>query len=124
MARKKHDHCLTCDGRAIAIGRWGRSYKDSAVYDKLAGAHLVFYDPFFRGSFEALGFNADVAGVAYNWAQPTGVDRDESNVETFYRFLLFPQMDATLSYQMILNPALDPSNDFGSAFSLRLRSTW
>ena len=71
-----------------------------------------------------MGFNSDLAGVAYNWLLPTNVDRDESNFEMFYRFPLFPEMDATLSYQAILNPALDPDNDFGSAFSLRLRSTW
>jgi hypothetical protein len=28
------------------------------------------------------------------------------------------------SYQGIINPALDPSNDYGSAFSFRLRSSW
>ena len=92
----KYEQELTCDGRLIGIGRWGRSYKDSALYDQLAAGHFVLYDPFFRGSYEALGFNADAFGVACNWVQPTGVDRDESNVEAFYRFLVFPQMDATL----------------------------
>lgn len=120
----KHEQELTSDGRAIAIGRWGRSYKDSALYDQLAAAHLVVYDPMCSGSFKDLGFNADLAGVAYNWVQPTGFDRDESNVELFYRFPLFPEMDATLSYQAIINPAGDLTNDYGSAFSLRLRSTW
>jgi hypothetical protein len=71
-----------------------------------------------------MGLNADLAGVAYNWVQPTGVNRDESNVEMFYRFPMLPEMDATVSYQAIINPALDPSNDYGSAFSLRLRSSW
>jgi hypothetical protein len=33
-------------------------------------------------------------------------------------------MQATVSYQAIVNPALDPTNDYGSAISLRLRSTW
>ena len=59
-----------------------------------------------------------------NWVQPSAADRDESNVELFYRFPLFPHVDTTLSYQMIFNPALDPSNDFGSAFSFRFRSLW
>ena len=120
----KYEQELTCDGRLIGIARWGRSYKDSALYDKLASAHLVLYDPFNSGRYEEMGFNADVAGVAYNWIQPTGLDRDESNLELFYRFPLLPEMDATLSYQGIFNPAQDPSNDYGSAISLRLRSTW
>jgi hypothetical protein len=56
--------------------------------------------------------------------QPSAVPRDESNVELFYRFPLFPDLDMTLSYQAVINPALDPNNDFGSAFSLRFRSLW
>lgn len=94
------------------------------MYDQQAAGHLVVYDPLRSGRFKRMGFNADVIGTAYNWVQPTGVDRDESNVELFYRFPLFPEVDATLSYQAIINPALDPTNDYGSALSVRLRSTW
>ena len=64
---------------------------DSALYDKQAGGHLVLYDPLCSGRFEKAGFNSDLLGVAYNWVQPTGVDRDESNFEMFYRFPLFPE---------------------------------
>jgi porin len=120
----KHEQELTRDGRAIAIARWGRSYKKSALYDKQAGGSLVVYDPFCSGKFEESLFDSDLLGVAYNWVQPSAATRDESNAELFYRFPLFPQMDMTLSYQAIINPALDPSNDYGSALSLRLRSTW
>jgi porin len=120
----KYEQELTCDGRLVGIGRWGRSYKDSALYDKQAAGHLVFYDPFNSGSFKDIGLNADLAGVAYNWVQPTGIPRDESNVELFYRFPLFPQMDTTVSYQGIINPVNNPTRDYGSAISLRLRSTW
>jgi hypothetical protein len=115
---------LTRDGRLIGIGRWGRCYNDSALYEQLAAGHLVFYDPFCRGSFQNIGLNADLAGVAYNWVQPSQFDRDESNLELFYRFPLLPQMDATVSYQGVFNPALDPTRDYGTAVSLRLRSTW
>jgi hypothetical protein len=120
----KHEQELTSDGRAIAVARWGRSYKDSAVYDKQVGAHLLFYDPFNSGCYQDDLYNADLVGIGYNWVQPTGVPRDESNVELFYRFPLFPYVDVTLSYQAIINPALDPSNDYGSAFSFRFRSLW
>lgn len=94
--------------------RWG----------KQAAGSFVLYDPFRSGKFKNDLFSADVCGAAYNWVQPTGVDRDESNVEFFYRFPLFPEADATVSYQAVINPALDPDNDFGSAFSFRLRSTF
>jgi hypothetical protein len=120
----KHEQELTCDGRAIVIARVGRSYKESALYDQLAGVSFVLYDPFNSGKFEDTLFESDLVGLAYSWVQPSAVDRDESNAEIFYRFPLFPHFDATLSYQAIINPALDPSNDFGSAFSLRFRSTW
>ena len=120
----KHEQELTCDGRAIAVARWGRSYNDSALYEQQAAAHLLLYDPFNSGNYQNDLYNADLLGVAYNWVQPTGVPRDESNAELFYRFPLFPDLDVTLSYQAIINPALDPSNDYGSAFSFRFRSLW
>jgi porin len=125
----KHEQELTCDGRAVAIGRWGRSYKDSAIYDELASAHFVLYDPFCpckcRCRFKDNLFSADLLGVAYNWVQPTEAGtQDESNVEVFYRFPIFPEADATLSYQAVINPALDASNDAASVLSFRMRSTF
>lgn len=120
----KGEQELSCDGRIVGLARYGECYNESALFEKLAAAHLLVYDPFNSGRYKRRGFNADLAGLVYGWVKPTGVDRDESNVELFYRFALFPQMQATVSYQAIINPALDPSNDYGSAFSLRLRSTW
>jgi porin len=120
----KYEQELTCDGRAIAIARWGRSYNDSALYEQQAAAHFLLYDPSNSGNYEDDLYNGDVLGVAYNWVQPSAVPRDESNVELFYRFPLFPDLDMTLSYQAVINPALDPTNDYGSAFSLRFRSLW
>jgi hypothetical protein len=115
---------LSSDGRIIGLARYGKSYDASAIYDELAAAHLIVYDPFNAGRYKRRGFNADVGGLVYAWVQPSGADRDESNFEMFYRFALFPEMQATVSYQGIFNPALDPTNDFGSAISFRLRSTW
>lgn len=115
---------LSDDGRYVGLLRYGKSYRDSALYRQLAAGHILVYDPFNAGRFKRRGFNADLAGFVYSWIEPTAVDRDESSFEFFYRFALFPEMQATLAYQAIANPALDPSNDFGSAISLRLRSTW
>ncbi len=115
---------LTRDGRLIAIGRWGLSEKDSALYKKLAGGHLVYYDPFNSGRYDRMGFESDVCGIGYDWALAAGAVRDESDIEVFYRFPLLPEMDATFAYQAIFNPGFDPTNDFGSAISLRFRSTW
>ena len=122
----KHEQELTCDGRAIAIGRWGKAFNESALYDQLAGASFVLYDPFGSDEYAPKELiHADVVGAAYNWVQPSATGaRDESNVELFYRFPLFPLTDMTLSYQEIIHPALDPSNDSASVFSIRFRSTF
>jgi porin len=122
----KHEQELTCDGRVVAIGRWGKSFNESALYDQLAAAHLLLYDPFDRGNHAPKDLiHADVIGAAYNWVQPSDASaRDESNVETFYRVPLFSLTDITFSLQTIINPALDPTNDVASVFSIRLRSTF
>ncbi|MEM8680833.1 MAG: hypothetical protein AAGF97_15905 [Planctomycetota bacterium] len=88
------------------------------------GAHLVLYDPLHSGRYERMGFESDVFGLCYDYAKQTGVEREESDVECFYRFPLLPEVDATIAYQAIFNPGLDPNNDFGSAISIRLRSNW
>ena len=115
---------LTCDGRLIAVGRWGRSYKESAAFERLAGAHLVLYDPFNSGRYKRMGFESDVVGVGYDFGRAANALQDESDIELFYRFPLLPEMDMTVAYQAIFNPGQDLDNDFGSAISLRLRSTW
>jgi hypothetical protein len=121
----KHEQELTLDGRAVAICRWGQSYRDSALYEEQVGAHFVYYDPFDSGKSKNDLFSADLFGMAYNWVQPTQAGAgDESNVEFFYRFPLFPETDATISYQAVINPSLDPANDVASAISFRLRSTF
>lgn len=115
---------LTSDGRVIGVGRFGRSYMDSAVYSKLAGGHMVIYDPLCSGRYDRMGFHADAIGIGSNWGLQTGALREETDIEMFYRFPLLPEMDMTFAYQAIFNPGLDPNNDFGSAISLRFRSTW
>jgi hypothetical protein len=57
--------------------------------------------------------------------------RDEYGVEACYRFPLFTDLDLTLAYQYVFNPANAVSTDpdtvllaDGSALSLRLRTTF
>ncbi len=111
---------LTADGRLIGIARYGRSFNDSATYKHQAGAHLLLYDPHFIGHIRN-----DLVGMAFNWAQsPVSGYRSEYNVEVFYRFPIFPLVDTTLSYQSVINPALDPGNGHASVFSFRIRTTF
>jgi hypothetical protein len=109
---------LTDDGRLVLLGRYGRSFDKAATYDQQAGGHLLYYDPFDR-------FGHDVVGTAFNWIDSyVEGTRDEYNWETFYRFPLLPDVDVTLSYQAVFDPAFETSFDFSSVFSLRLTSVF
>lgn len=116
----KHEQELTADGRLVDILRYGKSFDDAAFYDQQAAAHLLFYDPRFLTQLEH-----DVVGVAFNWAKtPDSSARSEYNAEAFYRFPLFPNVDTTLSYQSVINPAFTRDIDHASVFSLRLRASF
>ena len=109
---------LTHDGRLVLLGRYGRSFDKAATYDQQAGVHLLSYDPFDL-------FGHDVIGTAFNWIDSSAAGtRDEYNWETFYRFPLLPDVDATLSYQAVFDPAFETSFDFSSVFSLRLTTVF
>ncbi len=109
---------LTYDGRLVLIGRYGRSFENASIYDQQAGVHLLYYDPFGR-------FKNDAIGTAFNWVDSTFENtRDEYNWETFYRFPLLPDVDTTLSYQAILDPAFTTDFDFSSVYSLRMTTSF
>ncbi|MGI9239511.1 MAG: carbohydrate porin [Verrucomicrobiales bacterium] len=117
----KYEQELSEDGRLIGIARWGQSFNESALYKYQAGANVLLYDPF--GT--AMGMQNDLVGLGLNWVEPTAAgSRDEYNAEVFYRFPLFPGVDTTVSYQGVINPALNPDDDFASVVSLRLRSVF
>lgn len=116
----KHEQELTADGRAIGILRYGKSFDDSAFYNQQASANFLLYDPPGLSQLQN-----DLIGVAFNWADATqSGSRSEYNVEVFYRFPFFPGVDMTLSYQYVIDPALDLGIDHASVFSLRLRTTF
>ncbi len=108
---------LTDDGRAVGVLRWGTSWDGAAIYDNQAGAHLLFYDP-----LGTIGLKNDVIGLAANWVDSTYEEtRDEYNLEVFYRFPLFPDLDTRLSYQYVIDPAFTREFDSASVFSLGFR---
>ncbi len=111
---------LTADGRAIGILRYGKSFDDSALYEELASAHFLLYDPPGPGQLQN-----DLIGVAFTWAKATASGaRNAGNLEVFYRFPIFPHVDTTLSYQSVFNPALTRDIDHAPVFSLRLRTSF
>lgn len=115
----KYEQELTADGRVIGILRYGKSFEDSAFYDQQASVHFLLYDPPLLHRLQN-----DLIGVAFNWVDATNGVRDEYDVEGFYRFPLFPLVDMTLSYQFVVNPALDLGIDRASVFSMRFRTNF
>jgi hypothetical protein len=117
-----HEQELTCDGRAVAIFRWGKCSNRSALFERQAGAHLVVDDPCVP-FVEHL--TDDVWGAAFNWVKSSADGaRDEYDIELFYRLPLFPNTDLSFFYQSIFEPALAPTIDHASAFSIRLASSY
>ncbi|MEZ0154556.1 MAG: hypothetical protein AB9Q22_06605 [Candidatus Reddybacter sp.] len=111
---------LTADGRLIGIAKYGWSDNDSALYESQANLLFLYYNPDFIGHIQN-----DLVGIGLNYVEPSlPGTRGEYNPEIFYRFPFFPNVDVTLTYHSIINPALDPNNDHASAYSLRLRSTF
>jgi carbohydrate-selective porin OprB len=124
---------LTRDGRLVAIGRWGKSFSDAAIWDHQMGLALVLNNP----ELPLGRFRDDALGIAFNWVKVNDQTRDEYGIELFYRFPLLTDLDLTLAYQYVIDPAnaIQPANPLtlapeinllssGSAFSARLRLTF
>ncbi|WP_168206411.1 carbohydrate porin [Labrenzia sp. PHM005] len=106
---------LTADGNTVVVARYGQAFNNASIYDQQAALALLRYQPF--GSYS---FDDDVLGVQINWidSSTTGA-RNETSLETFYRFPLFPDLDTTLSYQAVFNPANTTNFDTAHVFSVR-----
>ena len=109
---------LTSDGNLVAVLRYGQGFNGSAVYDRQAGVHLVWYQP-------SGWFDSEALGVAVNWFDSSAAGaRDEVNIEAFYRFPLLPDVDTTLSYQHVHHPALTREIDSADVFLMRFTTSF
>ena len=110
-----HEQQLSKDGNTVGVFKYGRSFDDSAFYKSQVSASFLFYEPDLFGNV-----TGDLFAFSYNWVDPVAAgSRTEQNVEILYRFPLFPNLHTTFSYMAIINPALDPNNDYASAYSFR-----
>ena len=116
-----HEQELTRDGNLVAIFKYGRSMKESALWERHANIALVMYEPSLIGTI-----TNDSVGISWAMARATGEDVTgrEQTVELWYKFPLFPGLDTTLHYQAVFNPTYDPTNDVVSAFSLRFTTAF
>jgi hypothetical protein len=118
-----HEQELTCDGRAVAVLRWGKCTNRSGLFEQQAGAHLVLDDPCVPLP-QLKHLEDDACGLAFNWVKSSFNGAHEYDLEAFYRFPLFPNTDMSLLYQSIFQPALAPTIDHASAFSIRFASSY
>lgn len=65
---------------------------------------------------------SDLFGVALGWANPTNdLLPDQFTAEAFYRFQVTPQLAVTPDVQLIVDPSLDPTEDYLWALGMRAR---
>lgn len=118
---------LTSDGRLIGIARWAKALKGKpAIWDQQAGVALILNEPKILGVLKD-----DAVGLGFNWAKENEDAREEFDIELFYRFPLFQNVDFALAYQYVVDPANARSATTGRyivtdgfVFSLRIRATF
>ena len=87
-----------------------------------------------EGSVSAgVGYQTDpdgaLLGAAFNWGRPndgtfgTSLD-DQYTAEIFYRAQVFEFLQVTPSIQFLVDPALNPDEDFVAVFGLRTRASF
>jgi porin len=95
------------------FAKYNRADKRTAAVRQSAGGGLVR-----KG---ALGFQEDLLGVGFAWADPSDSTlRDEYVTEVFWRTQLTPLIQLTPSVQFWFDPSMTPGDDFQSVFSIRL----
>ena len=124
---------LSSDGRFIGVLNYGHSWDAAFARNQLTG-RLVIEDP-----FRFINPNVDLAGdrlgLGASWVDPAvSGGRDEYNLEVYYHFPLFPNLDMTLDAQYMIDPALIPIVEEASpgtetfddvfAFTVRFRITF
>lgn len=68
---------------------------------------------------------SDLFGLAVGWTEPSlSVLREQTVIETFYRFQVTENFAVTPDLQLILDPSLNPSTDRQVVASLRARLTF
>ncbi len=66
----------------------------------------------------------DVFGLAVNYAEPADQQlSDQATMETFLKIQLAQNIAITPSFQLLINPALNPQQDHIQVVGLRLRLT-
>ena len=66
----------------------------------------------------------DVFGLAVNYSEPVNERlREQATMETFLKIKLAQNIAITPSFQLLINPALNPQQDHIQIYGLRVRVT-
>jgi hypothetical protein len=96
------------------FARYGYGDGANLVMEHVVAAGVGLRRPF--------GQKTDAAGVGFSWARPSvSLLDDQWGMEAFYRIQLTEALQLTPGFQLILDPAFNPSEDVVSLFQLRLR---
>ena len=71
-----------------------------------------------------VGERDDFVGFGANWGRAPDVDRNQYQLETFYRTFITRGLSVIPSVQYIRDPAYDPSVSSLWLLALRLRAVW
>ena len=104
----------TFDERFMPFVRAGWSDGNAPIYNQSATLGFIW----------KFVFRSDLAGLAINWGDPPAdVLREQTTIEAFWRFQFAPNFAITPSLQLLIDPALNPTDDKVWVFSLRMRLT-
>ncbi len=112
---------------------WGLAFSFNRMYDK--------WTPFFRAAYSdgggalctqsidvGVGYKINPksrAGIGLSWGRPQGASennlRDQITAEIYYRLHLWRVLTITPDIQLLMNPALNPAEDFIAVFGIRGR---
>lgn len=98
------------DNQWMPFFRAGASKGTAALYKKSVSAGIGYY-----------GRNTDLAGLAMNWAEASGIPGSQTTLEAFYRFSVSPGLQITPSIQFVDDPLLDPNQSSITVLGLRAR---
>jgi porin len=115
-------------------GGWGATFSWSTEFDN----GLV---PFLRGGYSdsggilvdrsisaglgyQIGERDDFFGFGANWGRAPDVDRNQYQLETYYRTPVVRGLSVVPAVQYIVNPAYDPETSNLWLLALRLRAVW
>ena len=91
----------TFNQKLMLFTKYGSSNGAAPLYNKSFTAGLIYY----------ITKRTDLFGLAMNWGEPVGSNKDQVTTEMFYRLQLAQNLAITPSVQLVSDPAANPDED-------------